>query len=451
MKSALATVLLLVPSLAFSQQRPLDPAAVAAVADSIAAEVMKTPVAGIAIGITRGGKVILRRAYGQANVADATPLRTTDVHQIGSLTKQFTAAAVMQLVEQGRISLEDPVQKYLPDFSTQGKTVTVHHLLNHTSGMRSYTSIFGMNAVPRAALLDTIQKHPYDFAPGEKFLYNNSGYYLLGLVLEAVTGVPYARYLEDRFFEPLGMESTSYCGYAGEPVPVGYAPGPDGLTTILLDDMEYPGAGGALCSTVDDLLVWQHALVTGRVVQPASYERMTTPVGLASGEPMNYGYGLGRGSLEGRAVISHGGGIPGFSTNLSYYPADSVGIVVLVNTSAGRPGVIEEPIARAAHNLPRHVIADLPLDAAQRARYLGTYDVGQRQVRIFERDGVLMAQPTGQTAVRMRYQGEHTFQLDAPQAIRLVFDASGNPAPAFTLHQGAGVLSATRIPDGDSP
>jgi hypothetical protein len=112
--------------------------------------------------------------------------------------------------------------------------------------------------------------------------------------------------------------------------------------------------------------------------------------------------------------------------------------------------VIEEPIARAAHDLPRRVIADLPLDAAQRTRYIGTYDIGQRQVRIFELDGVLMAQPTGQAALRMRYQGAHTFLLDAPQAIRFVFEGNGNPAPAFTLHQGGGALEATRVPERDS-
>ncbi|MGH7577579.1 MAG: serine hydrolase domain-containing protein, partial [Longimicrobiales bacterium] len=150
------------------------------------------------------------------------------------------------------------------------------------------------------------------------------------MILEAVTGVPYAQHLRERIFEPLGLVSTSYCGHEGREVPVGYTPGDNGLTTARLPDMAFPGAAGGLCSTVEDLLVWQRALVTGDVVGADSYERMTMPASLESGEPMTYGYGLGVDELEGERRIVHGGGIPGYNTYLSYYPADSLGIVVLV-------------------------------------------------------------------------------------------------------------------------
>jgi CubicO group peptidase (beta-lactamase class C family) len=299
--------------------------------------------------------------------------------------------------------------------------------------------------VPRRAVLDTIQKHAFDFAPGEKFLYNNSGYYLLGPILEVVTGKPYAQYLEERLFGPLGMRSTSYCGHADEPVPVGYSRSPQGLTAGRLSDMEFPGAAGGICSTVDDLLTWQRALVSGRVVRPDSYTRMTTPAKLTSGEPMSYGYGLIVGSFERRAVISHGGGIPGYNTHMSYYPAEAVSIVVLVNTSPGQPTRIEQPIARAALGLPRLVIADLPLTAEERARYVGTYDLGQLQVRVFESAGTLMAQATNQSALRMKYQGDQTFLLEAPQEIKLVFVLEGNRAIRFTLHQNGAVVPAPRV------
>ncbi|HEX9710567.1 MAG TPA: serine hydrolase domain-containing protein, partial [Candidatus Thermoplasmatota archaeon] len=314
-----------------------------------------------------------------------------------------------------------------------------------TSGIRSYTAIYGMNPVPRATVLDTIQKHPFDFAPGERFLYNNSGYYLLGVILEAVTGVPYADYVEERLFEPLGMTSTSYCGWGGEELPVGYAPDEGRLSRAVLSDMSFPGAAGGLCSTVDDLLTWQHALVSGRVVRPATYARMTTPATLASGEAMSYGYGLMEGELEGRPRIAHGGGIPGYNTFLSYYPEEELAVVVLVNTAPGHAGRVEEPVARAALGLPRRVIADLPLSVAERARYVGTYELPRLQVRVFERDGVLMAQATGQGALAMKYQGEQTFLLDAPQEIRLVFELEGEGGARFTLHQNGAAVQAERI------
>jgi CubicO group peptidase (beta-lactamase class C family) len=427
-------------------QQPADATAVAAVADSSVAELLKAPVAGVAVAVARGDRVLFRKAWGWADVEARTPLTLSDVHQIGSLTKQFTAAAILQLVEQGRMSLDDPVQKYLPGFDTQGHTVTIHHLLNHTSGIRSYTSIFGMNPVPRATLMDTIQKHPFDFPPGTRFLYNNSGYYLLGPILEAVTGTPYAQYLEQALFEPLGMRSTSYCGFAGEPMPVGYARASQALTSAQLSDMEFPGAAGGLCSTADDLLVWQRALVSGRVVQPATYTRMTTPAALSSGAPMSYGYGLSTGRVLQRSVIAHGGGIPGFSTFMSWYPAESLGIVVLVNTSPGFPERIEQAIARAAFGLPRPVVKDLRLDAAERSRYVGTYDLGELRVRIFEQGDHLMTQAAGQSALRMKYQGNRTFLLDSPREMRLEFEMDDGRASGFALFQGGAEVRAARLP-----
>lgn len=358
--------LLLIPAAGQARQSG-DAATIAAVADSIAAEVLKGPVAGVAIGVARNGEIVFHRAYGMADVAGHQSLSLEDQHQIGSLTKQFTSSAILQLIEQGRMALDDPIQKYLPDFDTQGRTVTIHHLLNHTSGIRSYTSIYGMNPVPRATVLDTLQKYPFDFEPGERFLYNNSGYYLLGVILEAVTGQPYAEYMEHQIFEPLGLTSTSYCGYDGEPVPVGYQPDADSLMTTLLSDMTFPGAAGGLCSTVDDLLTWQRALVNGDVVTPESYARMTTPATLGSGDPMSYGYGLGVGEFAGHPMISHGGGIPGYNTNLAWYPADSIGVVILVNTAPGPTARVNQAVSRAALGLPRIVVREVPLPAAERS------------------------------------------------------------------------------------
>jgi D-alanyl-D-alanine carboxypeptidase len=449
MKKVLSVLaLLLLPTAVGAQQDAGDSATIAAVADSIAAEMLSWPVAGVAIGVARGGQILYRKAHGFRDVEAERPLTLDDPHQIGSLTKQFTAAAVLQLVEEGRIALDDSVQTYVPDFDTQGHTVTIHHLLNHTSGIRSYTAIYGMNPVPRESVLDTIQKHPFDFAPGERFLYNNSGYYLLGVVIEAAAGVPYGRYLEERIFEPLGLESTHYCGYEGREVPEGYQRGEQGLTRSVLSDMTFPGAAGGLCSTVDDLLRWQEALISGAVVNPDSWARMSTPDTLSSGESMSYGYGLVRTERLGRDAITHGGGIPGFNTYLSYYPDDGLAIVLLVNSTPGQPETAEQPVARAAFGLPRLVIADLPLTAEERERFHGTYDLGELQVRVFDEDDLLWTQATSQRALRMKYQGELTFLLDTPQEIRLVFEVEDGRAARFTLYQGGREVVAERTEEG---
>jgi CubicO group peptidase (beta-lactamase class C family) len=173
---------------------------------------------------------------------------------------------------------------------------------------------------------------------------------------------------------------------------------------------------------------------------------MTTPATLTSGAPMTYAYGLSTGRVLERPVIAHGGGIPGFSTFMSWYPADSLGIVVLVNTSPGFPERIEQAIARAAFDLPRQVAKDLPLDASERSRYVGTYDLGQLRVRIFEQGDRLMTQATGQSALRMKYQGDRAFVLDSPREIRLVFEMDAGRASGFVLYQGGAEVRASRLP-----
>ena len=340
------TVLLLAWALGGCAAPPTGQEALEYAAENAALDVLRRPAAGVAVGVARDGEVIYESTWGLASAEDSVPLTPAHPHQIASLTKQFTAAAVLRLVDQGRMALDDPIQRYLPAFETDGHTVTIHHLLNHTSGIPSYTGVFGMDAVPEAVLVDSIQQLPFDFPPGEGYSYNNSGYYLLGLVLEAATGMPYEEHMQAALFGPLGLTSTRYCGH-GAPVPVGHAEGQGGLVPEVLPDMSYPGAAGGLCSTVGDLLRWQHALATGQVVSPASYARMTTPAAVPGVDDMIYGYGLSTGSVRGHPVIRHGGGIPGFNTFLAYYPEERLGIAVLVNTSQGGAQLMEEAIARA--------------------------------------------------------------------------------------------------------
>ncbi|MGH7720140.1 MAG: serine hydrolase domain-containing protein [Gemmatimonadaceae bacterium] len=334
-----------------------SPQALRAAIDSIAeAEIKTGTVAGISIAVMRGDEVIVAKGYGMADVENQVPATENTVYRIGSITKQFTAAAIMQLAEQGKLSLDDELTKYFRDYPTQGRRVTVRHLLNHTSGIRSYTALgprwFATTPleVPADSIVALFSREPFDFAPGERFLYNNSGYFLLGLIVEKASGQSYPAYLEEHFFKPLGLSATHYCNE--RPIIRHRAEGYSVVAGQLANDapmsMTHPYSAGALCASVLDLLAWQKALTGGKVVSAASYREMTTPRPLPGGAAMSYGYGLGVGDLQGHRKVGHGGGINGFVSQLALYPADSLAIAVLVNTEGQTAGRLERHIAHLA-------------------------------------------------------------------------------------------------------
>lgn len=334
------------------------PGRLQAAVDAIAAEALKSKAApGLSIAVGREGRVVLAAGYGTANVELNVAVRPASVFRIGSVTKQFTAAAVMQLVERGEISLDDRLDKFVPEFPVAGRAITVRHLLNHTSGIKSYTGLgFKFWGVSRrdlghSELLDLIKDEPADFQPGEKFMYNNSGYYLLGMILEKTTGFKYATYMKNRIFEPVGLASTVYCD--NEPIipgrASGYQPAFDGeIRNADMLSMKVPFAAGALCSTATDLVTWTYALAGGKVVKPESYQQMTARTTLNDGTGHPYGFGLANGELAGHRRVSHGGGINGFASSLAHYPDDGVVVAVLVNRGGTKVDAIAENVARAA-------------------------------------------------------------------------------------------------------
>ena len=313
------------------------------------------PVAALSIGVKRGDHLLLAKGYGQADVENSVPATGQTVYRIGSITKQFTAAAVMQLVEAGKIGLDDPMTKYLPDFPTQGHRVTIRHLLSHTSGIKSYTGLAEWRPkmtldLTDQQLVDLFKDEPFDFAPGERYLYNNSAFYLLGMIIAEVSGESYREYLNAHLFGPLGLSGSVYCDEG--PIIRGRAEGYQQVRGELRNDdylsMNQPGAAGALCSTVTDLLSWASALRAGRVVSAASYGQMTTTGTLNDGDATNYGFGLGLGNLEGHPRVSHGGGINGFNAMLAHYPEEGLDIVVLSNTNGPHAGRVAQTIAKWA-------------------------------------------------------------------------------------------------------
>jgi CubicO group peptidase (beta-lactamase class C family) len=450
---ALSVLALALPCRPAAAQGAAD-AATASRLDSLArAYLASAPTPGLAVFVLQGDDTLLLRGYGFADLEDSTRATPRTVFRIGSITKQFTAALVMQLVQEGRIALDDTIQKFLPDFPAQGHRVTIRHLLTHTSGIKSYTDLgpewqrVQRLDLSKDTLMALFATKPFDFAPGERYRYDNSGYYLLGVILEQVTGRTYQQLVEERLSRPLELADTRYCG-TREIIPrraQGYARPPDGFVNAPWISMTQPYSAGALCSTVLDLVRWTGALWAGRVVAQASLQAMTTPGRLNDGRSTGYGFGLVMDSLAGHFRVSHGGGINGFTSALAHFPDDGVTVAVLDNTGNVSPDQLADRLARVALGIPLPVLRDLSLTAAERARYTGTYALGTLTLRIFEQGDSLMAQATGQGADRLRSQGQHRFIASFDDAVRLDFEVTGDRATGFILHQGGRDLHAARV------
>lgn len=453
-------VVCILPPTAPAQTRA-QRARVVATIDSLAtAFVADGPVAGVSVAVVKGRDTILMKGYGLADIENEVPASATTVYRIGSITKQFTSAAIMRLVDEGKLSLDDTLGKMLPSVAPAWQGVTLRRLLNHTSGIRSYTSIgrrwqsrWREDMLPDT-IVGLVRGDTLDFKPGAQWRYNNTGYVLLGMIIERASGKPYATYLEDAFYKPLGLSQTYYCSQ--KPIIKHRAQGYDRAGRQLLNteylSMTQPFSAGALCSTVGDLVAWQRALVGGRIVRPTSYVAMTTPEALTDGKPITYGFGLGVGTLEKHRKVSHGGGINGFITDLVYYPDDTLHVVVLANTSPSNPGRLGDQIARVALGLPlRTPPAGVALAAAERARYVGNYTLtgpgGQKApMRIFEQAGALLGQIASQPPTRLIALGNHAFVLQEDPDVRISFAVDGDRATKLTLAQPGGTREASRDP-----
>ncbi len=304
---------------------------------------------GMALLVARDGEVLYKKGFGYADIKNKKLVTPETKFRIGSVTKQFSAAAILKLQEQNLLSVTDKLSKFIPGYP-KGDEVTIHHLLTHTSGIHSYTSKMDFitkvtKTILPDSLIQSFKDDPYDFKPGEKMLYNNSGYFLLGYIIEKVSGKPYAAYLKETFFDPLQMVNTGvhYAGISLQNEALGYSKTAGGYAPATNWDMSWAGAAGALYSTVDDLLKWNQALYNGKVLSKKSLDAALTPAVLTTGErpAMNYGYGLGMNKYRGADIVSHSGGLHGFITQLAYYPADKLTVVMFSNT--GEPSVNFDP------------------------------------------------------------------------------------------------------------
>ena len=335
------------PSLAARRRATTPPAPLTIPGiEKIAADALAAGVPGLTIAV-RKGNAYYTRAWGAADVAKHLPAHTADVWQIGSVTKQFTAAAILRLAEAGKLRIEDRARAWLPELDERFEGITIRHLLNHTSGVVDYVEQLGSLYQPKtsAEVLALIAAARPQFAPGARFAYSNSGYFLLGVIIERASATTYEQYLRDTFLVPLQLTETSYCG-SGAPAPDGYAqdPADHAVFPIPAMDMSLVWSAGALCSTGMDLVRWNAALSSGRAVSLQSYAMMTDP-----GAEPGYGFALIVDQLDGRRRIWHNGQIPGFQSHLASYPEEELTIAVLANLYAktDQATAVGEQIARA--------------------------------------------------------------------------------------------------------
>lgn len=352
-------VLPLAPSRSSAQRGQPDPA----VLDSIAsAGVLQNRVVGLVAAVVKGDDTLLMKAYGKANLEWDVPMHVDAMFEVGSIAKQFAAVAILQLRDEGKLSLDDDITKWLPvQVDAGGAKITLRQMLSHTSGIyqwqeeREVENLSWNPGLPRYSLYRFIKLTPPQFAPGEAQAYNNSAFWLLGLVVEKASGMTYEEYLAKRMFEPLGMTRSMFCDHSTN-IPRrahGYHRFPSGLRRAVRLPYSLVFAPGAICSTAGDLVTWLTALHGGKVLSPDSYTEMTTHAQLNDGTPVMYGLGIKVGeNYRGLKLIGHGGTAPGFRADAKWYPEAQMAVVVLVNTSPTDLSPAAVGGALAEHILP---------------------------------------------------------------------------------------------------
>lgn len=300
--------------------------------------------------VARGGEVLLSKGYGSANLEWNVPNSPSTRFRLGSITKQFTAASILLLEERGKLKVEDPVKKYLPDAPDSWDKITIFHLLTHTSGIPNFTSFAEypkLRPFPLTPekLVAVFRDKPLDFPPGEKMQYSNSGYALLGYLIEKISGVSYEKFVQDNIFTPLKMNDSGYDSSSTVIAhrAAGYSSGPNGLVNAGFVNMTVPYSAGALYSTTEDLLRWQQGLFGGKLLSAASLRKMTTPF------KNNYAFGVVVSTANGRKSIFHEGGIEGFNTLLLHFPDGMWTVAILSNVNGKAPGEIATKLVSVMH------------------------------------------------------------------------------------------------------
>ena len=419
---------------------------------------------GIAVLVARDGKVVYQGGFGFADIENKTPVTPETKFRIGSISKQFTAAALLRLADEGKLSLDDTLEKYFPDFPG-ASGISLHQLLTHTSGIHSFTSKPEFlervaKPVTPGEVIAFFRGDPPDFAPGKGFLYNNSGYFLAGEIAAKVSGRSLGAFLREAFFEPLGMKDTGIFENAAPPPGMarGYSM-TEGKATPALDwDMSWAGGAGALYSTVGDLFRWNEALFGGKVLKPESFAKMTTPAPLPPGAEMNYGYGLVVATFN-RLLpsIGHGGGLNGWSSDLLRLPDQKCTVVALANAlppvDGREPGSVTRQLA--TKTLEAEIKALPPLkenpdvDPKSYPDLAGRYDYKKAVMTVTVENNRLYAQLTGQPKFEIFPSAPDEFFWKVTDA-QVKFLRDDSRAVIAARHtQGGNSFQAPRLKEAD--
>jgi CubicO group peptidase (beta-lactamase class C family)/uncharacterized pyridoxamine 5'-phosphate oxidase family protein len=416
---------------------------------------------GVAVLVAQNGKVLFEKGYGMADVEHGLAVTPQTKFRIGSITKQFTATLILKLQEEGKLSVTDKLSKYIPDFPRGGE-VTLTHLLTHTSGIHGYTERPGFmetvtKPITTVELVNLFKNDPYDFDPGTKWRYDNSGYALLTYIIEKVTGGTYSDFLQKTLLTPLGMTNTGVHHSDAElqNVALGYQYKEGKFSRAVNWDMSRASGAGSIYSTVEDLFKWSEAVFNGKVLSEASLKAAFTPVKVADNIESGGGYGFGwfLGTLRGSQEIQHSGGLPGFSSYLMRLPKEKFTVVVLANSEPCGPGVqpgalanettgfyLGERLAPRATNKVNSTISSKALDAIT-----GLYDYGQAVLRVTVDEGKVYAQLSGQPKVEIFPKSETEFFWKVVDAqITFVKDENGKVVKALH-HQGGQTINAPRM------
>ncbi len=444
--TACALLALTLPCVSVLAATPAAPAAdIAARIDAALAASYKPDAPGVTVIVVKDGRTVLRKAYGMADVARKVALAPDTPMRLGSITKQFTSTAILMLVDEGKVKLDDPITAYLPDYPTHGKRITVEHLLTHTSGIVSYTGKPGyVKAMDKdltvAQMIDAFKDDPLEFDPGSRYKYNNSGYFLLGAIVEKVSGMRYDEFVAQKIFVPLGMTRTAYEGHARDKAvqAIGYSAAKGGFAPSAALSMTQPYAAGSIVSTVDDLATWDAAVSSGKLLKAASWQRAFTPYTLAGGKRTGYGYGWQVSTMQGVPMIGHGGGINGFNTFAVRLPSEHVYVAVLSNSDSGLVRAEDAAFRAAAVAIgkpfPDFKAVALPPSALD--AWSGVYRTEDGIRRTLRREGErFVLQREGRPPVTLQAFSDNGFFIPGTLSWLELARGAGGKAGTMTLHQ----------------
>jgi D-alanyl-D-alanine carboxypeptidase len=428
-----------------------DRSAFCASVDALATEALQRgPIAGLSIAVFEHGKAVVVKGYGSADLEAGVAATADTSYPIASVTKHFTAAAVLRLVDQGKLSLDDPLSRFFPAARPKIGALTVRHLLDHTSGLTRG------GPAPRAATLSVIRRGGTARPQGEDWDYSNYNFSLLGLVIEAASGRDYARYVHEELAVPLDLTGTGYCEDGSPTAGRGrdYLAGVKIVSpTLYWTEARFFAAGG-LCSTVLDLVRWETALEDGRIISPAMLQAMRSPARLPGGLEADYGYGTRLGYTDRRRKLGHTGGGQSNKAVLARYPDDDVTIAVLLNTERRDIPVtandLEERIARLLFGLGEASPPSALVSEQDLPRYAGEYLDGSRRVRVAAQSGTLTLNPgLGNARDSRLVPGGDVFLDSEEPSIQLRFQMRDGQVNGYgRYHNGWFVGLGTRSPSG---